>query len=159
MPWTDVVKSKPGSKQGRRPRPVQHGTAKVNVVGGEAAPFNIVIGNTHPDSTEEIIKNVLIKVAESMEGEHKLEEKLHILEAECLTKPREDGRRIWSKTWRIQVPDRFKSHMMKLEAVPSGWTSRKYFPPRDPRPPVPALDPTQAQPPSKRPNLQIPNQY
>ena len=154
------MKSKPGSRSERRPRPVQHGTAKVNVAGGEAAPFDIVVGNTHPQSTEDIIKTVLIKVSESMEGEDKLEEKLQIIEAECLTKPRDDGRRIWSKTWRIQVPDRFKKHMMKPEALPSGWTSRKYFPPRDPRPPVPALDPTQAQPPpAKRANLQIQNQH
>ena len=92
-PWTDVVRG----NRGRRPRPVQQGTAKTSMAGAEAAPFDIVIGNTHPESTEDIVKDVLIKVADAMEGEFKLEEKLHIIEVEYLTKPREDGRRFWSK--------------------------------------------------------------
>ena len=160
-PWTDVVKNNRGRRP-RPPRPVQQGTARVTMEGSEAAPFNVVIANTHPDSTEDIIKEVLIKVAESMPDEHKLDERLEILEAECLTKPRDDGKRVWSKTWRIQVPNKFQVHMMKPEAVPAGWMSRKYFPPRDPRPskpPVPALDPMQDQPPGKRANLDIPNQF
>ena len=86
----------------------------------QAAPFNIVIGNTHPDSTDDIIKEVLIKVADSMEGDLKLEDKLDVLEVECLTKPREDGRRFWSRTWRVQVPNKFKNHMMRPGALPAG---------------------------------------
>ena len=143
----------------RAPRPVQQGTAQINVEGAEAAPFDIVVGNTHPDSTEEIIRDVLTRVSEALEGEDKLHEKLHIIEVECLTKPREDGSRIWSKSWRIQVPNKFHAHMMKPQAVPTGWTSRKYFPPRLSRPPVPDLDPTQTQPPGKKAHLQVPNQH
>ena len=57
--WNDVDKGR-----GRKPRPVQYGTAKVNVAGGEAIrPYDVVIGNTHPGSTEEIIKEVLNEVA------------------------------------------------------------------------------------------------
>ena len=57
----------------------------------------MVIGNTNPGSTDKIIKEVLIEIAENMTGENKLEEPLDILEVECLTKPRTDGSRIWSR--------------------------------------------------------------
>ena len=150
-PWNHVV----NRNQGRRPRsrPVQYGTAKVNVAGGEAAPYDIVVGNTNPASTDEIIKDVLQKVAQGMPEDLKLEKSLEILEVECLTKPRLDGRRIWTRTWRVQVPNMFKEHMMRPEAYPAGWTSRRYFPPRAQRPPVPDLDPTVTQPPEKRANV------
>ena len=62
--WTDVVKKKNQQKnQQRKQRPVQHGTAQVNVAGGEAAPYDVVIGNTNPGSTQEIISEVLKKVS------------------------------------------------------------------------------------------------
>ena len=93
-----------------------------------------------------------------MTGEHKLEEPLQILEVECLTKPREDGSRVWTKTWRVQVPDKFREHMLRPEAYPTGWNTRKYFPPRQQILAVPGLYPTggaagDAQPPEKRANL------
>ena len=148
-PWSHVV----GRNQGRKQRPVQYGTAKVNMAGGEARPFDVVVGNTNPGSTEEIIENVLKNVAQGMSEEMKLDAPLEILEVECLTKPREDGSRIWTKTFRVQVPNKFKDHMMRPEAYPNGWTTRKYFPPRAPRPPVPELHPSAAQPPVKKANL------
>ena len=150
--WTDVVRN----NQGRRQRPVQYGTAKVNVAGSEARPYDIVVGNTNPASTEEIIREVLTEVAKGATGDHRLEEPLQILEVECLTKPREDGSRIWTKTWRVQVPNKFREHMLRPESYPAGWTSRRYFPPRHQRPAVPDLYPTggaHSQPPGKRPNL------
>ena len=147
--WSQVV----GRNQGRRPRPVQHGVAQVRVEGSEAAPYDIVIGNTNPESTEDIVKKVLVHVSENMDEELKLQEPLEILEVECLSKPRDDGRRLWSKTWRVQVPSRFKEHMLRPESFPAGWTTRRYFPPRPPRPPVAALDPTASQPPGKRANM------
>ena len=143
--WNQVV------NRGRR-KPVQYGTSKVKVTGGEAAPYDVFVGNTHPDSTEEIIKDVLIKVSERMPEEMNLTEPLEILQVECLTKPRTDGRKNWTRNWRVQVPNRFREHMLKPEAYPAGWASRKYFPARAARPQVPALDPTQ-QPADKRPNL------
>ena len=144
-PWSQVV----NRNQGRRQRPVQYGTAQVKIAGGEARPFDVVVGNTNPASTEDIIKEVLIEVAKSVP--EKVD--LNILEVECLTKQRDDGRRIWTKTFRVQVPNKFKEHMMCPEAYPDGWTSRKYFPPRAPRPPVPELHPTSRQPPVKKANL------
>ena len=125
----------------------------MKVDGCEAAPYDVVIGNTNPGSTEEIIKRVLVHVAENMVEELKLKEPLEMLEVECLTKPRDDGRRIWTRTWRVQVPNKFKDHILRPEAFPAGWTTRRYFPPRAPRPPVPELDPTVAQPPGKKANL------
>ena len=106
-------------------RPVQYGVAKVNVAGGEAAPYDVVIGNTNPGSTKEIISEVLQKVALQVIEELKPQEPLQILEVECLTKPREDGRRVWVKTWRVQVPNKFKEYMERAEALSAGWTVRK----------------------------------
>ena len=141
-------------QQARKPRPVQYGTAKVKVAGAEARPYDVVIGNTNPASTQEIIKEVLLEIAKDMPGENKIEEPLHILEVECLTKPRDDGSRIWTRTWRVQVPNKFREYMLRPEAYPAGWTTRKYFPPRQQRPAVPELYPTAAaQPPEKRANL------
>ena len=122
------------------------------MAGGEARPYDVCVGNTYPGSTEEIIRSVLQKAAQGMLKELKLQEPLEILEVECLTQPRDDGRRIWVKTWRVQVPNKFKEYMLRPEAYPAGWTTRKYFPPRAQRPPVAALDP-KGEPPVKKPNL------
>ena len=154
-PWSKVV-GRGGNRnkqQGRRERPVQHGTAQVKVAGSEAAPYDVVIGNTNPASTDDIIKSVLTHVADNMEGEFKLKEPLHIMEVECLTKPREDGSRIWTKTWRVQVPARFKDYMLRPEAYPAGWTCRRYFPLRAQRQAVPELYSSGGPPPEKRQNL------
>ena len=67
------------------------------MTGGEAAPYDVFVGNTHPDTTENIIKEVLAQVSLKMPEEMKLEEPLQILEVECLTKPRTDGGKIWTK--------------------------------------------------------------
>ena len=135
-------------------RPVQNGTSKVKVDGNEAAPYNVVIGNTHPDSTEDIIKEVLLKVSEQAPSDIRLDEPLRINEVECLTKPRTDGRRIWVRTWRVQVPSKFREYMENPDAYPAGWTCRRYFPPRPDRPPVPNLNPLTGQPPCKKPNVE-----
>ena len=37
----------------------------------------------------------------------------------------------------------FKDHMMRVESYPMGWSTRRYFPPRAPRPSVPPLNPLQ----------------
>ena len=145
LPWNEVV-----SRNQRRARQGQQGTARTKVVpaGGQAAPFNIVVGNTHPDSTKEIIENVLLQISNDMLDDKKVTENLEILEVECLTKPRDDGRRVWSKTWRVQVPNKFKDHMMRSDSIPEGWTSRRYFPPKAPRPPKAPLTQLDGQPPS-----------
>ena len=142
--WNDVVRGR---------RKVQYGTSQVRVAGGEAAPYDVFVGNTHPGSTDDIIKEVLVKVSENMSEEFKLTEPLEILEVECLTKPRTDGRPSWTRNWRVRVPNRFRQHMLRPEAYPTGWSSRRYFPARAARPPVAPLYPEQQQPDRKRPNL------
>ena len=132
---------------------MQYGTSQVKVTGGEAAPYDVFVGNTHPDTTETIVKEVLAQVSQNMPEEMKLQEPFQVLEVECLTKPRTDGRKIWTKNWRVQVSNRFREHMLRPEAYPMGWSSRRYFPARAARPPVPPLNPVQHQPDPKRPNL------
>ena len=149
-PWSTVA----GRNQGRRQRTVQYGTAKLPVTArGEAAPYSVVVGNTHPESTEEIIREVLKNISKGAEESLAPSEPLEILEVECLTKPRTDGRRIWTRTWRVEVPNKFREYMQRPDAYPSGWTSRKYFPPRAQRPDVPDLYPVGVQPPVKKPNV------
>ena len=74
VPWSKVAGRQQQGQQGRKPRPVQYGTAKVTVAGAEARPYDVVIGNTNPGSTDEIIKGVLLEVAQEMSGEYKLGE-------------------------------------------------------------------------------------
>ena len=141
--WNNVV---------RRRKPVQYGTSQVKVTGGEASPYDVFVGNTHPESTMEIVKEVLLKVSESMPDELKLSEQLEILEVECLTKPRTDGRPIWNKNWRVRVANRFRVHMLRPESYPAGWSSRRYFPARTARTPAAPLYPDQQEPAAKKPN-------
>ena len=93
------------------------------------------------------------KFSEAMAGDLKLAEPLEILEVECLTKPREDGRKLWTKNWRVQVPNRLREHMLRPEDYPVGWSSRRSCPAMAPRQAVPALDPTNQQSAQKKPNL------
>ena len=107
-PWNQVV--------GRGRKKVQYGTSQVKVTGGEAAPYDVFVRNTHPDTTENIVKEVLAQVSLNIPEEMKLEEPLSILEVECLTKPRTDGRKSWTKNWRVQVSNRFREHILRPEA-------------------------------------------
>ena len=132
-PFTEV--------QRRRPRKVQYGKSSVTVTGGEAAPYEVFIGNTNPASTKAIIEEVLKECANSMPVGMELDEEFRILDIECLTKSRDDGYPIRTKSWKVKVPHKFRDHMMRPEAYPLGWSSRRYFPPRAPRPAVPPLNP------------------
>ena len=140
-----------GDKEGwntvarRRRNPATKGNSKVDLKIAKhndiCAPYDIYIANTHPESTEEIIREVLEEIADDMPDGMKLEEKLKIVEIECQTKER-PGVKLYSKSWRVRVEDRFREHICRPEAIPAGWTSRKFYPKREPRqPPVP-LHPT-----------------
>jgi len=132
-----LVERKKGKKA---PRKVQYGTGQVTAggVSGEAAPYEVWIGNTHPASTKDIIQEVLVECGRRMEGGG-LEEELTILEVECLTKPRDDGKEPYTKQWRVKVPNRFREHMKKPAAYQVGWSSRRFFPARSSRPKVAEL--------------------
>ena len=130
----------------RRRNPATQGSSKVSLKIAEAGhelfpPYDIYIANTHPDSTAEIIEEVLTEIAANMPEGMKLNEELKIAETECQTKER-PGVKLYSKSWRVRVEAKFKEHICRPEAIPAGWTSRKFYPKREPRqPPVP-LHPT-----------------
>ena len=92
---------------------MQYGASTVSVVGGEAAPYDVFIGNTNPASTETIVRQVLQVCAKTVTGEDKLNEQLEILEVECLTKDRNYGYKTRTKSWRVSLPHKFRDHMMK----------------------------------------------
>ena len=127
----------------RNRKPAVKGSSKATLVGKcVAAPFEIVIGNTHPDSSENGIKEVLIEVSKQMPQGMELLIDLELEVVECLTKPRDNQPfKPWSKSWRVKVENRFKEHFLRPESIPEGWTIRKYFPPRQPRAPVATLNP------------------
>ena len=118
--------------------------------GAEAAPYDIFIGNTHPDSTKEKIAEVLTKCSEGTT------EPLEITSVTCLTKPNPDGEPLRTKCWKVQVPNKFIEHLLKDEAYPYGWSHRRS---KRTQHTVPAVDPE-----PKRQHLQavaggvIPNQ-
>ena len=116
----------------KQPRKVQYGTGNSTMggEGGEAAPYEVWIGNTHPESSEEIIREVLVELGRRSKGDTSLAEDLQVQECECLTKARTDGSKPYTKQWRVKVPNRFREHMKKPEAYQVGWSSRRYFPAR-----------------------------
>ena len=124
----------------RRPPPATvKGSGKPRAGAGGARavivpPVEVYIGNTHRTVTAEKVKEYLVEIAEDMPEEMKLSEPLEVEKVEELTKPREDGKEPWCRNWRVQVPHRFREHILRPEAIPEGWTSRRFFPPRPKRP-------------------------
>ena len=123
------------------------------MAGGEAAPYEIFICNTNPASTPEIIEDVLKKCADQLPAELKLSESLQVLQVQCLSKPNDNGEPLRTRCWKVQVPNKFREHMLRDEAYPFGWSHRRYFPKQNQpkQKDVPPLDPTAA----KRPHLSI----
>ena len=109
---------------------MNYGKAKVEVAGSEAAPYEVFIGNTHPNSTEEKISEVLVKCSEQFSGDEKFESPLQILKVTCLSKPNPSGEPLRTKCWKVQVPNKFREHMLKDEAYPYGWSHRRFSPKR-----------------------------
>ena len=127
--WNEVVKRK------RKPAATK-GSSSVNILGSGSdkifAHYDVYIANTHPESTDKIIEEVLTEIANNMPEGLKLNEKLKILEIECQSK-QTPGVKLYSKSWRVRVENKFKEHMCRPEAIPAGWTSRKFYPKREPR--------------------------
>ena len=111
--------------KGRKPRKMTYGTNKVDMEGAEAAPIDIFVGNTNPRATDDIIKKVLIKCAEKMPENPKLE----IIEVKLLTNPERDPNPRF-KSWMVRVPYSFKSLVENDAFYPNGWSHRKFFPKR-----------------------------
>ena len=123
----------------RKHRKMNYGTNKIEEAGAEAALIDVFVGNTNPRATGDIIKRVLIKCAEKMPENPKLE----ILEVKLLTNPERDPNPRF-KSWVVRVPYAFKTLMETDAFYPDGWSHRKYFPKRlqHDRNVRPHLDPT-----------------
>ena len=73
------------------------------------APYEVLIANTHPDSTAEIIKKVLIDCSAQDKSREKT---LDIIDVSCMTNlerfpnPR-------TLCWKVTVPQREREHMIK----------------------------------------------
>ena len=129
--WTEVVK--------RKPRPINYGKAKIDPAHSDeiVAPFEIFIANTHPESTAEIVKKVLIDCSSADKSRSK---GLDILDIQCMTNLE---RFPYPRTlcWKVIVPQRERDYMMKEESYPQGWAHRIFFPPRQA---IPSLIPPAA---------------
>ena len=100
---------------------MQQGVSRIEVTSRSAVtPFDVVIGNTHPDSDEGTIIEALRDVSKDKLVDMKLETDLEIIYGIFLTKPRDDGSKSWSKSWRMSVPQKFRDHMYRQKAIPAG---------------------------------------
>ena len=95
------------------------------LVGAEAAPVDMFIGNTNPLATADMIKTVLTKSATQVNQDIAL----NVLDVKCLNDFERDPNPR-SKCWKVTVPYAFKEFMEKDEVYPTGWSHRKFFPPK-----------------------------
>ena len=80
-------------------------------------PVEWYIGNTHPNQTEETVKDTLVKYAEYHKVNNFAVEKVTTLTKE--PNPR-------NKSWKVVVPARLKEVMENLEMFPKGWITRAF---------------------------------
>ena len=88
-----------------------------------------------------MIVKYLNECFEIASSEIKPEGPFEIMKIECCTKPRDDGKEPWCLNWRVTLDHRFSDYILKPDAIPVGWTSRRYYPPRAKRPPPAELHP------------------
>ena len=127
--YVTVVKKK---TQKQKPK-VTYGKG-ITAVAGAVRPVDFFIGGTDKNCTEDIVRQVLTHIARTMPEGMELDCELEIEKVTLLTKPRE-GQKIYSKSWQVTVPEKFRAHMMRAESIPAGWNTRRFYPPRAPRPP------------------------
>ena len=133
-----------------RKRSINYGKAKVTSGKSDVAvaPFEVFIANTHPSSTPDLIKEILIECADLNEAR---KSPLEVLNIKCMAnKERFPIPR--TLCWKVTVPHRERDHMMKDESYPEGWGHRRFFPPKDP---VPALKPSM--PAAKQSRIEVTN--
>ena len=104
-------------------------------------PFEAYIGNTHPKSKPEIIEKYLRECFDNAPSDIKPEGSFEVIKIECCTKPRDDGKEPWCLNWRVTIDQKFRDYILNPDAIPVGWTSRRYYPPRAKRPPAADLHP------------------
>ena len=142
--WKDV--------KGRKQRKVTYGKAKVETSRSDVAvaPFEVFIANTHPKSTEELIKEIL---KDCSTADQSRTGPLEILEVKCMTN-KEKIPNPRTLCWKITVPHREREYISKDESFPEGWAHRRFFPPRTQN--VPLLKPTMPQQ-NKQPRMELDN--
>ena len=85
-------------------RPIKQGTAKINAEKSDniVAPQEVFIANTHPDSTAEIIKKVLIDCSAQDKSKEKT---LDFIDICCMTNL-ERFPNLRKLCWKVTVPQR-----------------------------------------------------
>ena len=119
-------RDKSADRRGGRPRaPVSFGSARIDIAGAEAAPVDFFIGNTHPDTDEAKIKEVLVKCGSIVQGDNKpdMELKVENLKAVCLNSKIENPR---TKCWKVTVPHVWREFLRKDDFYPRGWSHRPF---------------------------------
>ena len=117
---------KSADRRGGRPRaPVSFGSARIDIAGAEAAPVDFFIGNTHPDTDEAKLKEVLVKCGSIVQGDNKpdMELKVDNLKAVCLNSKIENPR---TKCWKVTVPHVWREFLKKDDFYPRGWSHRPF---------------------------------
>ena len=137
--WKDVKKKQ---------RKINYGKAKVTTGRSDVAvaPYEVFIANTHPESTAELIKEILIECASD---DTSRDSPLEVIDVKCMMN-REKIPNPRTLCWKVTVPNREREYMMKDESYPEGWGHRRFFPPKSS---VPLLRPTQ--PAAKQPHVEV----
>ena len=91
-----------------------------------AAPYEMYVGRTHPDTTEEDIRGLVQEYTKSVDQS----EGVSVIDVDLLKEMKDQKERIVSKCWRVTFPFADKEKMMEGSSWPVGWTYRQYFPPR-----------------------------
>ena len=113
-------------------KPPTRGTSKVELTKSVVAPFDLFIANTDVMCEANDIKEALKKVAEQAPEDIRPDEQFEVIDAELMTKEIE-GIRMRRKSWRVRVAWKYREYILKPDALPCGWTSRRYFPSRPKR--------------------------
>ena len=92
---------------------------------GKVADFQMYVGRTHPDTTEDDIKQ-LVKQLTASDGNDGVE----LTSVELLKEMKDESERVTSKCWKVIFPDGDKEVMMKESSWPRGWTYRRFYPGR-----------------------------
>ena len=115
-----VTPGRPSRKQAPR------GSSKVDLSGlgnSIVAPIERYVGNTSREVTAEVVRQVLIKCSEEINGGSPLE----IIDVKEIGTEFPNKR---TRSWQVTVPYKCRELMMNPDTYPQGWTHRAYFAPR-----------------------------
>ena len=96
--------------------------AKSGIV-GKVADFQMYVGRTHPDTTEDDIKSLVKEYTTTGERQ----DGVILTAVEVLKEMTDTSGRVISKCWKVSFPDSDKDVMMEGSSWPAGWTYRRFF--------------------------------